>query len=286
MSEYFNAEVNIGKKGNSIERVSLYACSGSTDATCDPTPISGYNNILWTDVKFLQTFESGSYPSLSGLITFITGLTLYTHTYIKVLSTSSYNGSCVISRMIPIIGIPTPTPTPTSTPIPTVTPTPTPAPTSTPTSTPTVTPIPCSFDGTVVYGLPTTPTPTPTPTPTVTPTPTGSKSLMIYARDVATNPATITMFYSINSGSNINVPGGTGTSFPLSCSFIYTITGLNVNDIVTVGTTVNCVMTGAAGVIMDCPSSMSSNVDYVYVMDAPTVQRINLTIDTENVPSP
>lgn len=175
MSEYFNAEVNIGKKGNSIERVSLYACSGSTEATCDPTPISGYNNILWTDVKFLQTFESGSYPSLSGLITFITGLTLYTHTYIKVLSTSSYNGSCVISRMIPIIGIPTPTPTPTSTPIPTVTPTPTPAPTSTPTSTPTVTPIPCSFDGTVVYGLPTTPTPTPTPTsitPTDTPTPT------------------------------------------------------------------------------------------------------------------
>jgi hypothetical protein len=154
MSEYFNAEVNIGKKSNSIEKVSLYACSGSTEATCDPTPISGYNGILWTDTKFSPLFESGSYPSLSGLVTFITGLTLYTHIYIRVLTTSSYNGSCIRSNMIPIIGIPTPTATPL------------------PTSTPT--PIPCSFDGTIVYGLPVTPTPTPTPLPTSTPNPTST----------------------------------------------------------------------------------------------------------------
>jgi len=171
MPEYFSANVNIGKKGNSIEKVSLYACSGSTEQTCDPTPISGYNNILWTDTKFSPLFESGSYPSLSGLVTFITGLTLYTHTYIRVLTTSSYNDPCVISRMIPISGIPTPTPTPT--PVPTNTPVPTATPTATPTLTPT--PVPTNTP----TATPTaTPTLTPTPTPTITPTPTPTQEVV------------------------------------------------------------------------------------------------------------
>lgn len=178
---------------------------------------------------------------------------------------------------------PTPTPTPTATPTPTptevVTQTPTPTPTQTPTPTPTP-PLECNFDVEVVV-VTNTPTPTPTPTPTLT----GGKSLMIYSKDVATSRATITMFYKVNSGSNINIPGATGTQIPADCTSIYTITGLNLSDVVTVGTSVGCVMTGADGVVMTCPSSMSSNVNYVYVMDAPTVQRINLTIDTENVPS-
>ena len=147
----------------------------------------------------------------------------------------------------------------------TLLPTPTPTPTSTPT-----------------------PTPTPTPTVTITPTPTippeGSKSLQIYARDVASLPDTITMFYSKNAGPNINIPGGTGVIFPISCSSIYTITGLNLGDTITVGTSINCVMTGADGIIMTCPSSISTNIDFTYVMDAPTVQRINLTIDTDTIP--
>ena len=141
-----------------------------------------------------------------------------------------------------------------------VTPTPTPTPTSTPTGTPA------------------------SVTPTPTPTPTGGKSLMIYARDVATSRATITMFYNINSGSNINIPGATGTQIPADCTFIYTITGLANGDVVTVGTSIDCVITGADGVIVTCPSSISSNIDYIYAIDAPSVQRINLTVDTNNIP--
>lgn len=160
MSEYFNANVNIGKKGNSIERVSLYACS--SESVCDATPIFGYNNVLWTDAKFAPFYEIGSYPSLSGLTTFITGLTLYTHTHIKVIVTSSYNDTCTLTRIIPINNIPTPTPTPTATP----TATPTVTPTATPTGTPTVTPTSTAS-----------PTPTPTATPTVTPTPTATPTV-------------------------------------------------------------------------------------------------------------
>jgi hypothetical protein len=161
-------------------------------------------------------------------------------------------------------------------------PTPTPSPSPTITGTLTPTPTPSSTGPTA------TPTPSPTLTGTLTPTPTssssGEKSLMIYARDVASLPDTITMFYSKNSGGNINVPGGTGVIFPLSCSFIYEITGLTTGDVITVGTSIDCVMTGADGIIMTCPSSISSNVDYTYVMDTPSVQRINLTIDTDTIP--
>jgi len=155
-----------------------------------------------------------------------------------------------------------------------VTPTPTPTPTSTPTSTPTPTP--------------TGPTPTPTNTPTVTPTPTptssGGLELMIYARDVAAARSVITMFYEINTGGNINIPGATGTLIPTDCTYLYTITGLTLGDTITVGTSIDCVMTGADGVIMTCPSSISTNINYTYVMDTPSVQRINLTIETDTIP--
>ena len=143
----------------------------------------------------------------------------------------------------------------------------------------------CSSCSSVTPTPTSTPTGTPAPvTPTPTPTPTGGKSLMIYARDVATSRATITMFYKVNSGSNINIPGATGTQIPADCTFIYTITGLANGDVVTVGTSINCVMTGADGVIVTCPSSISSNITYVYAIDAPSVQRINLTVDTSNIP--
>jgi hypothetical protein len=168
----------------------------------------------------------------------------------------------------------TPSYTPTGTVCPGLTPTATATPpvTQTNTSTPT---------GTIQT------TPTTTPPPTNTPTATlggGGKQLMIYARDVAGTRATITMFYNVNSGANINIPGATGTQLPADCTYIYTITGLNNGDVVTVGTSINCVMTGAFGMIMTCPSSISSNIDFVYVMDAPAVQVISLTIDTDNIP--
>jgi hypothetical protein len=92
------------------------------------------------------------------------------------------------------------------------------------------------------------------------------------------------MFYNINSGANINIPGATGTQIPADCTFIYTITGLANGDVVTVGTSIDCVITGADGVIVTCPSSISSNIDYIYAIDAPSVQRINLTVDTSNIP--
>jgi hypothetical protein len=153
--------------------------------------------------------------------------------------------------------------------------TPTPTPTNTPTKTPT--PTPTSTTGGV------TPTPTPTKTPTNTPA-IGSKSLMIYVRDVAASRATITMFYKKNSGFNINIPGATGTQIPADCTYVYTITGLTSTDIITVGTSLNCVMTGNYGSIMTCPASISSNIDYVYAMDATTIQVISITIDTSNIP--
>lgn len=145
---------------------------------------------------------------------------------------------------------------------------PTPVITPTPTPTGTVTP---------------TPTPTgPTPTPTPTPTPNGSKSLQIYARDVDGSPSTLTLFYNVNGGGNINVPGATGTQLPGSCTLIYTITGLNLSDNITFGTSISCVMTGAQG--FGCPSSISTNTTYTYVMDTPTTQAVGITVDSGNIP--
>jgi len=164
MPEYFSVNLNLGKKGNSIERVSLYACSGDNENTCEATPISGYDNLLWTDQKFSPQYQTSPEVSITGLTTFLTNLILYTHTYIKVSVTSSYYGNCVVTRMIPISGIPTPSPTPTAT----ATPTPTPTPTS----------IPCVMSGgSAVYTTEPTPTPTPTATPTVTPTPTATPTV-------------------------------------------------------------------------------------------------------------
>jgi hypothetical protein len=92
------------------------------------------------------------------------------------------------------------------------------------------------------------------------------------------------MFYNKNSGGNINIPGATGTQIPATCTYVYTITGLTNGDIITFGTSINCVMTGNYGTIMTCPASISSNIDFVYVMDATLVQTNSLTIDTSNIP--
>jgi hypothetical protein len=159
MAEYFNANVNIGKRGNSVAKVSLYACSGSTPSTCESIPLPGYDNVLWSSNLFVANTQTTPNFIITGVTTFITNLTLYKHTYIRVVTTSGYTGNCNQSEMIPIDGIPTPTPTPTPTLTPTPTPTPTTTPlppTATPSPTPTVTP---------------SPTYTPTPTPTLTPTP-------------------------------------------------------------------------------------------------------------------
>jgi hypothetical protein len=159
-------------------------------------------------------------------------------------------------------------PTPTPTPTPTGTPTPTPTPTSTPTPTP---------------GEPTpTPTSTPTPTPTPTPEPSGL-SLEIYGQDVDGTPSTLTLFYSINGGGSINVPGYTGAQLPISCTNLYTITGLTQFDSIEFGTSIACVMNGN-GSSSSCPSSSGSATTYTYVMDAPSIQQIAITIDSGTIP--
>jgi len=138
--------------------------------------------------------------------------------------------------------------------------------------------------GYVPSGSTPTPTPTPTSTPTPTPTPTssGEKSIELRVRDVASTPETITMFYNVNSGSNINIPGGTSVMFPTTCTLLYTISGLTTGDVVLFGTSISCVMDGAGGT--GCPGSFSSMTTYTYVVDAPSVQTLSLTIDTDTIP--
>jgi hypothetical protein len=149
-----------------------------------------------------------------------------------------------------------------------VTPTPTPTPTVTVTPTPPPT---------------TTPTPTPTPTLTVTPTPTpGGLSIELRVLDIASTPQTITMFYNVNGGSNINIPGGTSVTFPITCTVLYTITGLTSSDVVVFGTSSACAMEGAGGTT--CPGFVGSLTTYSYVVDAPSVQTLSLTIDTQTIP--
>ena len=129
-----------------------------------------------------------------------------------------------------------------------------------------------------------TPPPPPTSTPTQTPTSTlaGSKSLELRVLDIASTPQTITMFYNVNGGGNINIPGGTSVIFPITCTLLYTIPGLTSSDIVIFGTSINCAMEGAGGTT--CPGFVGSLTTYSYVVDAPTVQTLSLTIDTQDIP--
>jgi hypothetical protein len=152
-----------------------------------------------------------------------------------------------------------------------VVPTPTPTPTPTITSTPTPTPTP---------GVTTTPTPTPTMTPTSTPG--GEKSIELRVLDIAGTPQTITMFYDVDGGGNINIPGGTSVTFPITCTVLYTISGLTTGDVVTFGTNIACAMEGAGGT--GCPGFVGSMTTYAYVVDAPSVQTLSLTIDTQTIP--
>jgi hypothetical protein len=134
---------------------------------------------------------------------------------------------------------------------------------------------------TSVTPTPTSQTPTPTPTPSVTPV--ADKSLVIFVRDVATFKQTVTLFYSVNYGSNINIPGATAVILPITCNETYTITGLNVGDIITIGSSLGCIMEGTLG-SNSCPSVISSNITYTYVIDAPSIQAISLSVDTSIIP--
>jgi hypothetical protein len=184
-------------------------------------------------------------PSSVGLTTFTDGTYYFEVRFIGHLSVYPV---CVNLDLTTVI--PTPTPTPTATP-------PGPEPTPTPT-----------------------PTPTNTPTPTATPTE-GGTTLTIFARDVASSRQTISLFYSVNGGGNINVPGATGTQLPASCTQIYTISGLTTSDNVTFGTSNSCVMNGQSGT--SCPSSSGSAITYSQIMSLGT-NSCAITVDTQTIP--
>jgi hypothetical protein len=133
----------------------------------------------------------------------------------------------------------------------------------------------------LVTPTPTSPPSTPTPTPSVTPT--ANKSLVIHARDVATNRQNVTLYYTVNYGPSFNIPGATATLLPITCTQIYTITGLSTGDVITINTNLNCVIEGTTGFI-SCPSIVGSSLNYTYTMDAPSTQAISLTVDTSIIP--
>jgi hypothetical protein len=197
-----------------------------------------------TGTTFTGTLTTATItPSSVGLTTFTAGTYYFEFRFIGHLSVYPV---CANLDLTPIT--PTPTPTPTSTPTP--------------------------------------PGPTPTPTPTNTPTPTGTPTvggttLTIFARDVAASRQTISLFYNVNGGGNINIPGATGTQLPSSCTQIYTITGLTASDNITFGTSNSCVMNGQSGT--SCPTSSGSSITYSQIMSSGT-NSCAITVDTQTIP--
>lgn len=278
----------------------------------------------WRLVEYINASSTGSTtqsgtvsftvtPSQLGTVDFDNGTYNFEIRFIGHRAIYPVCQSVVLSGIIPPV-TPTPTPvTPTPTPVVTVTPTPTPAISYTSGatlnvtdtgwikynmssgstyqfigSTGTVTLTNCLDCDTIMEGIPfadlavfTVTNCGSSCTPPPTPTPSALKNLQIYLRDIDGSNVT-TLFYSVNGGGNINVPGATGTFISTSCSLVYTITGLSLSDTVVFGTSLNCAMTGAQG--FACPSSISTNTTYTYVMDTPTTQAIGITLDTGLIP--
>jgi hypothetical protein len=227
---------------------------------------------LYSNLDGYTTPFETNIPASSFIYGYYTTSLPYGTTIIKVKS----DGECINFLNLEIAGLPTFTPTATNTPSPTatlpVTPSVTPSITPTNTMTPTQTSTPNA-----------TATQTPSNTPTPSSTGSGSKSLVIWARDTSGVKSTVTMYYSVNGGSNINIPGATAVILPSSCSNIYTITGLQSGDNIEIGTSLTCIMDGTMGT-NSCPSIIGSNITYTYVIDAGTTQAISISVDTGLIP--
>lgn len=257
----FTALIDLGTVGEDItgSTVSLSGCTG----TCinNVTSPSGCSSIA--------TNEAVSGFTAPGLT--ITGIDdNVVSLWIKV-----DNGPC--SGTTQCIGIdfgstPTPTSTSTVTDEPGITPT------------PTVTNSPdCNFDVDIDVIFPT-PTPTETPTTTLTETPT-LFSLGVYLKDVGSPQGTNeVLFYSINGGININVPGANGTQFPTNCSLVYTIEDLTAGDEITFGTSNLLFMDGNVSLSTpSCPTSAGSlDTTYTVSMGASN-QNVGLTVNSSNI---
>jgi len=106
-------------------------------------------------------------------------------------------------------------------------------------------------------------------------------SLAIYGVDLDGTPGNLTLFYSINGGSNVNVPGYTNVPLPSSCSELYTITGLTDGDTVTIGTSISCALSGTND-SSTCPSSVGSSTTHTTTINgtAPTTDLVAIAIDS------
>lgn len=106
-------------------------------------------------------------------------------------------------------------------------------------------------------------------------------SLAIYGKDLKSTPGNVTLFYKINSGSNINVPGYTNAPLPSSCSQLYTITGLTSGDTVTLGTSTSCKLSGTND-SSTCPSSVGGSTTHTTTINgtAPTTDLVAIAINS------
>lgn len=110
-------------------------------------------------------------------------------------------------------------------------------------------------------------------------------SLAIYGTDLNGTPGNVTLFYSINSGSNVNVPGYTNSPLPSSCSELYTITGLTSGDQVTIGTSNNYALSGTSD-SSTCPSSVGGNSTFTTTINgtAPATDLVAIAINSGIAP--
>jgi len=111
-------------------------------------------------------------------------------------------------------------------------------------------------------------------------------SLAVFGRDLHSTPQSLTLFYKINGGSNINVPGYTNNALPTSCTELYTITGLTSGDTVVFGTSIDCVMAGTDD-SSTCPSSVGgSSITYTTTINgtAPTTDLVAIAINSDDIP--
>ena len=106
-------------------------------------------------------------------------------------------------------------------------------------------------------------------------------SLAIYGIDLNVTPQNITLYYSINGGGNINVPGYTLEPLPSNCSELYTITGLTSGDQVTIGTSNNYALSGTSD-SSTCPSSVGGNSTFTTTINgtAPATDLVAIAINS------
>lgn len=108
-------------------------------------------------------------------------------------------------------------------------------------------------------------------------------SLTVFGRDFGGAPQNTSLFYTVNGGSPVTVPGYTGTGpLPSSCTELTTITGLEIGDVVEFGTSIESVMNGTSGTT--CPSTGSTSITYSYTVVSQT-DNVALTIDTDTIPA-